>query len=233
MARAFTSADVVQTTSGATTGVAVANPSTTLPNPATGGNGGIIVMCAQSIIDPPEQWDRVAASGTPVSQPQLGIMCRADLPDGDQSWFFQVAAGFTTYWTWLVEEWTNLSYAPLLAASSAAAAQGVSSISTGTTAGWSSSYAVGIAAVGLIVGNAEGLVWPTVSWSNGFTETDVMQRGTGTATSDMQLRIARRYGALNDTGAWETTATFTGSMGTKNAYACLAAFRAESYPGEA
>lgn len=233
MGRAFTSGDVVQTSGGATTGVAVANPSTALPNPASEGNGGFIVVCAQSIIDPPEQWHRVAASGAPVTQPQLGIMCRADLPAGDQSWFFQVAAGFTTYWTWLTEEWTNLSNAPLLAASSATAAQGVSSISTGSTGSWDAPYAVGIAAVGLIVGNTEGLAWPTVSWSNGFTETDVFTRGTGTTMSDMQLRVARQYGTLGDTGSWETTATFTGSMGTKNVYACLAAFRAESYPGEA
>jgi hypothetical protein len=75
-------------------------------------------------------------------------------------------------------------------------------------------------------------VWPTTSWSDSFTETEVLTRGDGSATNDLQLHIARRYGTEGETGPWTTTATFTGTMTNKSVFACLAVFRAENYVGD-
>jgi hypothetical protein len=231
MPRQFTSADVVQHNSEATGATAVTDPGVGLSNPAIEGNGGFAVVFAANILSAAEQWHMVAQSPDP--NPSLGIFCRADLPPSDQSWVFS-AFNITTYWTWLAEEWTNLSYAPLLAYSSTAASVTPASKSTGTTGTWDAPYALGIAAVGIWNSAATGgSTWPTWSaWSNGFTETDVLSHGTGTAQGDLELHVARCYGALNDTGGWESTVTFTGSMTGKNVYGCLAVFRAESLLGD-
>lgn len=222
MARAFTPQDVVQSVTGSAG--TTADPGVALSNPATAGHGGVAVIVANTVVQPPEHWDMTSYSGT--QSPQLTVMCRADLPDQDQSWPFTAIGGGLANWAWLVEEWTNLSYAPVVAAANAAVAAAPSSISTGSTGTWEGGYAVGIAAVALTRPSGSG-AWPSVSWSGGFTETDVVAFGTGAAVGDVQLRVARYYGTFGETGPWSTTATFTGTMTGFNAYACLTAFRAE------
>jgi hypothetical protein len=115
MVRAFTAADILQhdDDNGSTL---LADPGISFPNPATEGSGGIIVMGVTFATNPPEQWHRVAGSGTSMDNPNLAMMCRAGLPAGDQSWPFSVIGGSTAFWIWIAEEWANLSFAPLAAA---------------------------------------------------------------------------------------------------------------------
>jgi hypothetical protein len=228
MPRAFTSADVVQSDPG--TALSATNPGIALPNPAVGGNGGVVLLAAAGVIEKPEQWDMVIGVGlTDTSTPQLMILCRADLPDADQSWtFLPVGGAGVTNWAWVAEEWTNLSYAPLLATAFTGATTAPTSISSGTTGTWDWPYAVGIAVVSLVHGTSGAFTWPSsVSWSNGFTETDVVTLGSGGTALDTQLRVARKYGTLSDAGGWETTALFTDATTNKTVRACIAVFRAE------
>lgn len=231
MPRAFTAADVIQSNSGVSS-VAVTDPGVALSSPAVEGRSGLIVMGAQTVIAAPQQWDIVAGSGAAAGSPQLGVMVRAGLPDGDQSWAFQALGGTSTYWSWLAEEWTNISYAPLLGTANTSTIKDPASATytIGPTGSWSAPYAVGIAALFMLVAIQSGdtpTLWPSVSWSDGFTETDVLTRGDGTTSSDMQLRVARRYGTLDDAGAWSTTATFDALTNSKNCYGVLAVLRAE------
>lgn len=230
MARAFASTDIVQTNSG--TASLQVDPSIALTSPATEGNGGIIVMAAQTVVAPPGQWHTAAAAGTADGSPQLAIMCRADLPPADQSWAFATFNGATANWCWLAEEWTNFSFAPFAGSARTNLQSAPSSISTGTTGAFTADYVAGIAAV-LLFGGPTAAAWSTPSWSGSFVETDVLSVGTGTGSTDMQLRIARRYGTLSDAGAWSTTATWSGAQTGKTVYAAIAAFRAESFSDEA
>lgn len=238
MARAFTSADVVQGDGNAGT---LTTPSISLPGPATAGNGGIIVMFAGSVVAPPDRFHTAASSGTSSLATQMAIMCRTDLEDGDQAWTFDtLSPGAAAIWTWRVEEWTNLSYAPIAGSANVTAAINLSSVTIGPTETfWTSpQYVIGIAAVGLASGSASTVPWPTVTWSDGFTETDTYQVGNGAGefgTANYKLHVARRYGTLDETGPWSTTATFSnsGTTGTRTTFACMAVFRAESHVGEA
>lgn len=225
MARAFTSADVVQSASGQ---VALAtDPGVALPNPAAEGNGGVIVLGSGTQAAVPDQW-HLAAVGGAGSALVLMIMCRADLPAGDQSWSFPALAG-NVNWCWVAEEWTNLSFAPLATSARTSGALAPTSVSTGTTAAFDAPYAVGIAAVLLTTAGTGGNVWPSVSgWTNGFVQTDELAVGTGAGAAEDKLWIARYYGTAGETGPWETTATFSGAATTgKTAYSCIAVFRAE------
>lgn len=227
MSRNFIAEDVVQSASAQL--AATATPGVALTSPAVEGNAGIIVMGPQSLINAPEQWDMLATAGT--GGVTLAIMCRACLPDGDQAWTFTPTGG-TPRWTWLAEEWTNVSYAPIAAVpASTSGLIAPTSASTGTTGTTDVPYVACIAAVQILA--TGGSAWPTVAWSNGFVETDVLSVGTGAVNGDVMLRVARYYGGLNETGGWETTATFTGSMTSKTVHACIVALRAQSYEGEA
>jgi hypothetical protein len=245
MPRAFTSADILQSVPD--TAAVVVDPGVDLPFQVGAGRGGIIVMGGATILDKPSQWHYAVSAGTNDPKPaQLAIMCRADLPGGEQSWPFSAFLGASTNWAWVVEEWANLSFAPLVTAARTPNTSGTfqgASISTGTTGTWDAgTYVVGIAAVLLLNGNNQGSVWPSsVSWSNGFVETDVLSignnsdwgaAGSGPNWNDLQLRVARRYGTAGETGPWETTASFTGAMTNKNEFAALAIFRAESHVGD-
>lgn len=225
MARAFTAADVVQSASAELD--ATTTPGVAFPSPAAEGHTGVIFMGAQSIITPPEQWHLFGAG---VGGVTLGIMLRADLSAGEQAWTFTPVAG-TPRWTWLAEEWANVSYAPLAAA--AGSNNGVlapASHSAGTTGTTSAPHVAVVAAVQLL--STGGTTWPSVAWSNGFTETDVLQFGTGAANADLQLRVARKY-VSGDAGPFETTATFTGDMTAKTVNGVIVPLRAENYVGEA
>lgn len=239
MPRAFTSADVVQGTDGQPG--ALATVTVSLPSPGTAMNSGVLVLGAQTDVSAPRQWHPVARSGFVVGNYSLAVMCRPNLLDGDQSWDFQtnssdaVNAGGVAFWLWRVEEWLNVSpTADLGSAATFNATPSLASISTGTTDTWDSAeYAVGIAAV-LMLGNAGGAVFPTVgSWSNGFTETNMLSDGDGSAGDDLRLWVARKYGAAGDPGGWETTATFSGTVTGKTPMACLGVLRAEHFVGEA
>jgi hypothetical protein len=239
MPRAFTSGDVVQGADGQPGALDVVTVS--LTNPGIEFNAGVLVMGAQADISPPRQWHAVARSGFVVGNYSMGVFCRPDLLAGEQSWDFQthssdpVNPGAAAFWLWRVEEWTNVSFtADLGAAATFNATPSLSSISTGTTGTWDSTeYAVGIAAV-LMLGNAGGAVFPTVSsWTNGFTETQMLSDGDGSSGDDIRLWVARKYGTAGDTGAWETTATFSGTVTGKTPMACLGVLRAEHHVGEA
>lgn len=227
MARDFIPEDVIQSASAEL--AATSTPNVAFTDPAAEGHAGVVVMGAQSLIDAPEQWDMFATAGTGGTT--LAIMCRADLPPADQAWDF-VPTGGTPRWTWLAEEWVNVSYAPRAADSASTSGQlAPASISTGTTGTTEAPYVACLAAVQILA--TGGSAWPSVSWSNGFTETDVLEVGDGTVNGDIQLRVARYYGTAGETGGWETTATFTGSMTSKTVHACIAVLRAQSYEGEA
>jgi hypothetical protein len=221
MARAFTPADVVQHDSG-TTPTSVPNVTASLPNPATEGNGGIMIVGFNAPATPPENW-HIAA--TPAGT-QTCIMCRADLAAGDQSWVFDSSGADTTF-MWIAEEWTNLSYCPLAASSGfTTTLSAPTSISAGTTGSFDAPYVQGLAFV--FVTNVSGTAaWPTVAWDNSFAGTDEIAIGDGTGTLHIKLYVARRTGTLNETGPWSTTATFTGSMTGKTAQGAIAVFRAE------
>lgn len=218
--RAFSDADLIQAGTGTAT---LAHPvSATVPAATAEGNAGIIAMFAQTPVAAPEQWDLAATTGLG----QLAIMCRADLPaGGESSWPFDTAAGTPANWTWTTGEWANVAPAPLESSAAATGTGGASSVATGSTASFDTQYVMGIAAFGIF--SAGGSAWPSVAYSGGFTETDSVQVGTGTANGDILLKVARLYGTDSDPGPWSCTATFTGSMASKTPYAALAVFRAE------
>jgi|SRR5829696_7067078 len=230
MVRAFTPADVVQSVPG----TASLQPSVTvsLTNPAVEGRGGLIVMAAQLQLAPPEQWHTAAGSGSSDDIHLLKILARPDLLAGEQSWGFATDNASQATWAWIIEEWTNVSFAPLQPSARTLQTTSPAAISTGTTDTFNAPYVVGVAAV-MLTGAPTGPVWPTsCTWSNGFTETEVQSVGTGQGGTDLQLRVARRYGTLNDTGGWETTATFNATQTNRLAYACLATFRSEYQLGD-
>lgn len=229
MTRAFTSADVVQSNSGQ---VFQIDPGVALSNPAGEGNCGLVVVAAGTEIISPEQWHVAASSGAASNSIQVGVMCRPDLPPADQTWAFANIGAQNTNWVWLAEEWTNVSFAPMQGSAQTTTVTAPASISSGTTASFDAPYVVGIAATFVQSNAATAFGWPTVAFSNGFTETNSLQMGDGTGGFDLRLWVARRYGTLNDTGPWSTTTTFTGDMTSKVAGACLAVFRAENYAGE-
>jgi hypothetical protein len=218
--RPFSDTDLAQAATGNAT---LTHPvSATVPAGTAEGNAGIIAMFAQTPVAAPAQWDLTATTGLG----QLAIMCRADLPGtGESSWSFDTAAGTPANWTWTTGEWANVAPGPLETSAAATGTGGASSVSTGNTASFDTQYVMGIAAFGIF--SAGGSAWPSVSYSGGFTETDSVQVGTGTANGDILLKVARLYGADSDTGPWSCTATFTGSMASKTPYAALAVFRAE------
>lgn len=217
--RPFSDADLIQSATG--TDTLVTSTSVTVPAGTAEGNTGIICMFAQTPIAAPAQWDIVASASTGI----LAVMCRGDLPAGESSWPFATASGSIANWTWTSGEWANAASAPLETAVAVTGANGASSVSTGNTGTFDAEYVMGIAAFGIF--SAGGSAWPSVSYSAGFTQADTVQVGTGTATGDMFLAVARQYGTDSDAGPWSCTATFTGSMTSKTPYAALAVFRAE------
>jgi hypothetical protein len=218
--RAFSDADLVQGNTGSVTLASTA--SVTIPAGSAEGGAGIIAMFAQTPVAPPEQWHIVTSTGLGL----LAVMCRADLPAGESSWPFATASGGAANWTWTAGEWANVALAPVETSASATGAGGASSVSAGSTGTFGTQFVMGVAAFGIF--SAGGSAWPSVSYSAGFTETDSVQAGTGTANGDILLKAARLYGADSDAGPWSCTATFTGSMASKTPYAALAVFRAQA-----
>jgi hypothetical protein len=217
--RAFSDADLVQANTG---NAALANPISVILGTGTAeGNAGVTCMFAQTPVAAPEQWNIVTSTGLG----QLAVVCRADVLAGETSWPYSTAAGTPANWTWTAGEWSNVALAPVESSSSATGAGGAGSLSTGSTGTFSAQFVMGIAAFGIF--SAGGSAWPSVAYSGGFTETDAVQVGDGTANGDILLKVARLYGADSDPGPWSCTATFTGSMASKTPYAALAVFRAE------
>jgi hypothetical protein len=216
--RAFSGDDLVQANTG--TASLVSSTNATVGAGTAEGNTGIICMLAQTVIASPAQWDIVSS----VSFGILAIMCRGDLPDGESSWPFSAAAG-SPNWTWTAGEWANAAPAPLESSAPGAFGAAPASLSAGSTGTFDAQYVMGIAAFG--IASSGGSAWPSVAYSGGFTETDSVQVGTGTAAGNLLLKVARLYGTDSDTGPWSCTATFTGSMTSKTAYAALAVFRAQ------
>jgi hypothetical protein len=219
--RAFTAADVIQSNPGTVT---LTSPiSVTVPNPTVEGNAGLVVMTAQTLISPPDQWSVAADAGT--GGVSVAVMLRPDLPDGESSWPFAALAG-SPNWCWLAEEWTNIASAPIQSSAGADGAGADASLGTGNTSSpFDTQFLMGLAA--LQISSSGGSAWPTVAWSNGFVETDMVSIGAGSANGDLQLRVARYYGTDSEAGPWSTTATFTGSMTSKTPHICLAVLRAE------
>jgi hypothetical protein len=224
VARAFTSADVVQHNPGSD---AASSASTSgLVSPSSEGTGGILIIGATNQVSPPDQWHYAAQTGIATYGGTLvAVLSRADLAPGEQSWPLSVAAG-TPNGVWVAEEWTNLSYEPVETSAGSGLLSAPATAPTGSTGVFTAEYVVGIAA--LLVFGGGSIAFSGVTWSNSFVETDVVTIGTGTTAADTQLRVARRYGTQFDTGPWDTTATFTGGTQTgKTAYVCLAVLRAE------
>lgn len=228
--RAFTDADLVQPPDDGTSATTTSPSGLALAAGSTEGNAGILVLGAQTQIVSPDFWHIAAQSGTSAAAVQLAVLCRADLFAGETTWPFVAVGGSPATWAWSAQEWTNVSFAAFETASPAGTlATNPASISTGTTGPFTTEYVMGVAAV-LVQGSATSTVWSAGTWSNGFTETDVMSAGTGQNALDLQLRVARLYSGQNDAGSWESTFTFSGGAQTgKVAYACLAVFRAESW----
>jgi hypothetical protein len=215
--RGFSDADLIQSNGGAA--ALVSSQTLTVPSGSAEGNSGIIVVGVQVPVTTPDQW-HIAAS---PSGGLLQVLCRADLPAGESSWTLDgLTAGG---WAWTVAEWANIAFAPIESAVAAAGAGGVSSLSTGSTGTFATEWVMGIAA--FCLQTSGGAVWPSVSYDNGFTETDSQQSGDGTNAGDVLLKVARRYGTDSETGPWSCTATFTGSMASKTPHAALVVFRAE------
>jgi hypothetical protein len=214
--RPFSDDDLIQSNTG--TATLVSSASVTIPSGTTEGNTGITCMFAGTAVNPPAQWDIVASASI-----FLAIMCRGGLPAGESSWPFSTPGN--TNWTWTAGEWANAAPAPLQSPAPGNFANAPASISAGSTGTFDAQYVMGIAVFGII--GAGGSAWPSISYSGGFTQTDTAQVGTGTASGDLYLAVARQYGTDGDTGPWSCTATFTGSMTSKTAYAALAVFRAE------
>ena len=83
MPRSFGDADVLQFNTG-TKVLTSADINVTLGAPTTEGSCGIIVICCQSIVNPPSQWHIVAPGGfTAPGNPQAGVLVRADIPAGE------------------------------------------------------------------------------------------------------------------------------------------------------
>jgi hypothetical protein len=232
MPRAFSDDDIVQSTPGSVfqSGAPI---SVTLGSATTAGHAGIIVLTCQNIMNPPEQWHLMAQSGAGgQASPQGGIACRVDLPAGETSWSFSPMSG-SPGWAWVVQEWTNVSFAPIAATPAGNwAAGGSASYSTGSTGEFSGLYVMAIAYLGI---NSTGTTpFSAGSWSNGFVEQHVVETGDGTTAADLQLRVARRYGTPSDSGPWESTFTFTnGADATKSALSVgMAVFRAENHAGD-
>jgi hypothetical protein len=215
--RGFSDADLAQANTGTASSASSVNA--TVPAGTTEGNVGIIAMMAATVVAAPDQWDIIAAAGGG----ELVIMCRSDLPAGESSWPF--TALVSTNWTWAAGEWVNVASAPTETSVSADGLAGASSVSTGSTGTFSTQFVMGVAAFG--IWSQGGSAWPSVSYDNGFTETDSVQVGTGTGVLDILLKVCRRYGTDSETGPWSCTATFTGDMTSKTPYAALAVFRTQ------
>src|SRR5215208_694786 len=129
MARAFTPADVVQANNGTSTGLT--DPGIALGNAISPGGSGVMMLLAGEAIATPAQWDVPAESGFLAGNPQLAIACRACVLDGEQSWPMAFNSGSTGPWIWFVEEWANLSYAPILSVVSGAPVSGPASRTLG------------------------------------------------------------------------------------------------------
>jgi hypothetical protein len=217
--RAFFDADLIQAGSG--TAALASSASVTVPAGTAEGNTGIICLLAGTVIAAPAQWDLAARDSTGV----LAVMCRGDLPGtGESSWPFTLLGGASGNWAWTCGEWANTAPAPVESSSSATGAGADPSLSTGSTGTFGAQYVMGIAAFG--IQSSGGSAWPSVSYDSGFTETDSQQVGDGTASGDILLKVARRYGTDSDAGPWSCTATFTGSMTSKTPRAALVVFRA-------
>jgi hypothetical protein len=236
MPRAFTDTDVIQTASGATVAAgSEVDPGVALPATTTEGNFGLIVVGAAGTVTPPELWHYAGSSGSgSLVTTQLAIMCRADLPAGEQSWPFACSGNLATSWAWLVEEWSNTSVAPVVAKVGSTGAANPTSVTLSAPETLAAAEYVAAVAALLIYTSTVGSgssAWPSVSWSNGFTETDTPARGTGTNGSDVQLRVARYTSSTAETGPWSTVATMSGLTG-KTVFGALAAFRTEYFDSD-
>ena len=214
--RPFSDDDQVQANAGSAT--FVTSQALTVPAGTSEGNNGIIVAGVQLPIISPAQWHPTVALPSGLLQ----VLCRADLPAGESSW--TLAAVTNCNWAWTAAEWANGSSAPVEATTTATGTTGLSSLSTGTTATFTTQYVMGIAA--FLMTSSGGAAWPSFSYDNSFTETDSQQSGDGTANGDLLLKVTRRYGTDSEAGPWSCTATFTGSTATKIPFAALVVFRA-------
>lgn len=230
MVRAYTPADIIQSVPGSAAAQQTINPA--LTNPAGSGHCGVLLICATSVVNPPEQWHTAASVGAGGLVTQSGVLCRADLPENDQSW--ALSFGGVGNWLWIVEEWDNVSFAPLVATTPWANVSGsVESLDSGSTGTWDAPYVVGVAVCGVIGGPSATSGWSPITWSNGFVETNVETLGAGQDSGGLRLHVARRYGTLNETGPWSTTVTWTDGVQTaKTQMLSIAVFRAENYAGD-
>jgi hypothetical protein len=216
MARAFTDADLLQSPAGGTsagaTGVTV-----TLPSGATEGSCGVIFLHTEAPADPPSEWDNrfSEASG------RTAVMFRPHLMANESSWMFDWHAAAAT-WAWKAQEWANVAWkGPAGVAIAPAGGLAPTSVATGDTGTWAEEYVIGLLVVSLYNPTGGSATWPTASFSNSFTETDMVSVGSGTGAGNIGLWAARRYGTQNETGPWSCTASFTGATNGMLAAAVL------------
>lgn len=238
MARAFTAADIIQSDDGLA--VDTATPGVALPAGAGEGRTGLAVIGAGTLLDPPEQWHKVAACGQTAGNDQLGIMVRSDLPANEQAWDFTANGGGLATWQWLAQEWANIARGAPLAVlgTEQTSSLGPASYAIGPTdAADSALYVAEVAALLLLSTALSSTVWPDVSWSDGLVEVLTRTQGTGVwngTSGDLRLHVARRFSTSPEAGPWETTATFTGSGSSagKLVFGALAVLRAENFTGD-
>lgn len=230
MPRAFTDADIVQQNPGNSGPLSAI--SVTLPAGTTAGKAGLIVVKTSVPLDPPNQWHTAAAGD--VTAGGLYMFCRPDMPEGETSWPFSWAGGAPT-WVWKAEEWSNVSFAPMLGSAAGTGAFAASSIPSGTTGSFDAGPVLAVAAFGILRGGGAGATaWPTVSsYSNNFVQADDLQFGDGSLSNDLKLWIARYYGPDGTTGPLSCTATLSGTVTGMVSAGVIAVFRAERFVGEA
>lgn len=223
--RPFTDDDIVQADDGSA--VPVADVDVTLPAGTTEGMSGIIYMKTATGLDPPEGWEKATENAIVA----FSLFHRIGLPAGETSWFFDALGAGVPPWVWRVEEWRNLGR-QVTALSAWTGAPGATA-STGTSAGWTAPYVLGVAAFAVQKNATNGVLFPTFSDpTNGFAAAGIYDIGTGATALDMRMMIAHRFGTLDEAGGWESSVSFTGTMTNFNSVAAMAVYRAEE-AGEA
>lgn len=236
MAHAFSDADLIQSNSGAFAGTTV-TATISLPNPTIEGNTVIVHLRNFTTLALQDQWQMTVSEQT---IPALQILTRSDVVGGENSWNLILnpsappASAGSTFWLWRAEEWTNISYLPVVSTVGAAdLSPTVSPFTPGSTASFTGeSYILAFANISFYKAVADSQPWPTItSLTNGFQVIEYIDFGDGTEASGGgllggRLAVCRFYGTADLDGPLTTTATFSGALTNINTQGVLAVYRA-------
>lgn len=225
MPRAFTDADLVPGQFADGSSASAATLTVSLPAGTTEGNTGIAVIKAQTSMASPDIWDKSADTGAAGG---LVIFTRPGLTAGENDWVFNSFSG-SPQWVWRAEEWTNVSLSAVASSAITVTVNAPTTLSSGTSGSVDVPFVMCVAAFVLQRGTAGASSFPAFSaFSNGFVEVpgSPFDFGTGPASGDMRMAVARYYGTENETGPFECTATVTGVSTNFIGYAAIAVLRA-------